>query len=106
MANEEHNDPNLDDPLENLSQTQLIAIEHIASGATHREAAGVRRETISRWKRVPVFEAELNRRRREVLEATTDMVRNLDRVALQGMTERVAAGDAKAQTDWRHCCVV
>ena len=51
MANTEQHDPNYEDPFENLSQAQLIAIEHIANGATHTQAAqeaGVRRETISR----------------------------------------------------------
>jgi hypothetical protein len=103
MANTEQHDPNSEDPFVSLSQKQLIAIEHIANGASHTKAAdeaGVCRETISRWKRVPVFEAELNRRRREVRDEMTDMVRTLDHMALQGMTERVRAGDPKAQTDW------
>lgn len=59
-------------PAEQLSSTQLTALEALLTGASVTEAAeraGVDRTTVSRWKnRDPEFMAALNARKRDVWE--------------------------------------
>ena len=60
---------------------QLNAIDHLVHGATDQETAeavGVHRVTVTRWRNYDVvFQAELNRRRREVWQVSTDRLRAL-----------------------------
>ena len=64
-----------------LSVAQLNAIDALVSGATDSETAaavGVTRQTVNVWRnRDPAFQAELNRRRRDIWGHSTDRLRAL-----------------------------
>ena len=60
------------------------------------EVIGVNRSTVNQWKNHnPVFQAELNRRRKDIWEMATDEMRSLLSDALKTVKEAVRQGDAK-----------
>jgi hypothetical protein len=74
-----------------LSVKQLNAIDPIVAGSNDREVAekvGVERETVTRWRLYhPAFRAELNKRRKEVLESSLDKMRTLVPKSLETIEE-------------------
>lgn len=68
----------------------------LLAGATDVEAAasaGVRRETVNRWKHSdPHFVAELNRRRREAWEAGAEALRSLLPRTVRALAEALESG--------------
>ncbi len=82
-----------------LTQKQLNAIDLFVLGKNDREVAeviGANRSTVNQWKNHnPVFQAELNRRRKDIWEMATDEMRSLLSDALKTVKEAVRQGDAK-----------
>lgn len=82
-----------------LSVEQLNAIDLLIQGKTDKEVAetvGVHRCTVTSWRLYnPYFQAELNRRRKEVWGAAVDRFRNLLQKALSTVEEALESGDAK-----------
>ncbi len=73
--------PNKLSQLTDLTPQQLQAIDFLMLGYSHRqvgESVGLSRETITRWMLYhPGFQAEINRRRREMAENSLDRLRDL-----------------------------
>ncbi len=84
---------------EQLSEKQLMAIDLILSGKVDREVAeavGVSRSTISDWRNGNyVFQAELNKRRREIQEAGREKLRRIRNKALDTVEKAIEEGDVK-----------
>ena len=84
---------------EQLSEKQLMAIDLILSGKVDREVAeavGVSRSTISDWRNGNyVFQAELNKRRREIQEAGRERLRRIRNKALDTVEKAIEEGDVK-----------
>ncbi len=84
---------------EQLSEKQLMAIDLILSGKVDREVAeavGVSRSTISDWRNGNyVFQAELNKRRREIQEASKERLRNIRNKALDTVEKAIEKGDVR-----------
>jgi len=76
-----------------LSPDQELAIASLMSGATDQEAAkaaGVSRETVNRWRNHdPFFQAELNRRQREIWESNKMRLQSFIRDALGTISRAV-----------------
>jgi len=83
-----------------LSDSKLIAIDTLVTGATHREAAeaaGVARTTVTEWvNHRDEFRSELERRRRERAAEVNDRVGAAVGQALRVVTEHLDAGDLRA----------
>jgi len=83
-----------------LSIEQLNAIDLLVLGKTDRdvaEAVGVHRCTVTSWRLDNFhFQAELNRRRKEVWGAAVDRFRSLLLKALDIVEQALEQGDAKA----------
>ena len=81
-----------------------MAIDVLIAGGTHSEAseaAEVHRVTVSRWvTKVPGFEAELNRRRTELLSERADRIRALDGQALAVVAAQIDDGDPAVAMQW------
>lgn len=81
---------------------QLNAIDRLVHGATDQETAdavGVHRVTVTRWRNYDVvFQAELNRRRREVWQVSTDKLRALLPCAVEALEVELLQGPARART--------
>jgi hypothetical protein len=90
--------------LRDLNDRQLLAIDAIVSGATDQaaaDAAGVTRETVNRWSNNhPEFQAELNRRRKQLQDQRADVVRRTDLFVLDHLRQRVEEGDPEAIALW------
>ncbi len=93
-----------DDSLHTLTPKQLRAVEVLASGGSHTDAAqavGVNRVTSTRWaNHHPAFVAEMNR---GYLVALEDHRANVERVTgkAMGVTEQaIDAGDVAAAFRW------
>ncbi len=90
--------------LRDLTPAQLIAIDALVAGAAKTDAAevaGVNRVTVSKWaNHHPGFQAELNRRRAELVEQRADQIRNIDALALEHIQRRVEGGDSAAVDTW------
>lgn len=88
---------------EALSIEQLNAIDLLVMGKTDREVAeavGVHRCTVTSWRLYnPYFQAELNRRRKEVWGAAVDRFRSLTLKALDTVEKALEQGDAKTAVD-------
>ncbi len=88
---------------EQLSEKQLMAIDLILSGKVDREVAeavGVSRSTISDWRNGNyVFQAELNKRRREIQEAGKERLRNIRNKALENVEKAIEKGDVKTSLE-------
>lgn len=82
-----------------LSIEQLNAIDLLVMGKTDREVAeavGVHRCTVTSWRLYnPYFQAELNRKRKEVWGAAVDRFRSLLMKALDTVEKALDEGDAK-----------
>jgi hypothetical protein len=83
-----------------LSDSKLIAIDTLLTGATHREAAevaGVARTTVTEWvNHQGDFRSELERRRRERAAEVNDRVGAAIDQALRVVTDHLDAGDLRA----------
>jgi transposase-like protein len=83
-----------------LSDSKLIAIDTLLTGATHREAAeaaGVARTTVTEWvNQQGEFGSELERRRRERAAEVNDRVGAAIGQALRVVKEHLDAGDLRA----------
>ena len=83
-----------------LSDSKLIAIDTLLTGATHREAAeaaGVARTTVTEWvNHRGGFRSELERRRRERAAEVNDRVGAAIDKALRVVTEHLDTGDLRA----------
>ncbi len=90
--------------LQQLTERQYLAIDAILAGSTHAKAAevaGVHRVTVSTWASTHAeFQAELNRRRSELLSERADRIRSLDALALAVVAERIEQGDPDASMRW------
>lgn len=90
--------------LRSLTERQLLAIDALLTGSTHREAAeaaGVHRVTVSGWVSThPAFQAELNRRRQELNEGRAARLRELDEAALNALAARLDDGDPEYAMKW------
>jgi hypothetical protein len=90
--------------LREVNDRQHLAIEALLTGATHAEAAaqaGVHRVTVSNWvKKHPGFQAELNRRRRELSEQRATRLREFDAAALDAVATRLDEGDPEFAMKW------
>ena len=75
---------------------QLNAIDLLVAGSRDREvseAVGVNRVTVSRWRNHdPLFQAELNRSRREIWSSSTDRLRALLPHALDRLESELGGG--------------
>lgn len=95
------------DQLKALTVAQEHALEVLERGRTRQEAAdaaGVSRETVSRWdNHHPGFIAERNQRRLDRRRAFADEVRAIDDLALANVRKAVEEGDTAASLVWlRH----
>jgi len=83
-----------------LSDSKLIAVDTLLTGATHREAAvaaGVARTTVTEWvNHRGEFRSELERRRRERAAEVNDRVGAAIGQALRVVKEHLDAGDLRA----------
>jgi transposase-like protein len=83
-----------------LSDSMLIAVDTLLTGATHREAAvaaGVARSTVTEWvNQQGEFGSELERRRRERAAEVNDRVGAAIGQALRVVKEHLDAGDLRA----------
>ena len=80
-----------------LSDSQLLAIDVLLTGGTHREAAGVARTTVTEWvNHRSEFCRELERRRWQRAEQVNDRVGALTTRSLDVVEEHVGAGDLRA----------
>ena len=69
-----------------LNQNQLLAIPLVAQGVSGKNVAKkiqVTEETVSRWKKLPEFQAEVNALLKECREETQHKLRSLVNTALE-----------------------
>ena len=90
--------------LTTTTPAQELAIDVLVTGGTTTEAAkaaGVTRQTVSKWRsQHPGFRAELNTRRRELNQERADRIRDLDAQALATVAEAIDNGDTNAALTW------
>jgi len=90
--------------LTTTTPAQELAIDVLVAGGTTTdaaEAAGVTRQTVSKWRsKHPGFTAELNTRRRELNQERKDRIRDLDAQALATVAEAIDNGDTNAALTW------
>jgi len=82
-----------------LTIEQLNAVELLVMGKTDKEVAeavGVNRVTVTKWRLYdPYFQAELNRRRKEIWGVVVDRFRSLLLKALNTVEKAIEEGDAR-----------
>ena len=87
-----------------VDERQLRALEVLATGGSHADAAqaaGVHRVTVTRWANShPGFQAERNRRREELSSVLADKAGQIDVAVLDKLLDLVLEGDADAITLW------
>ena len=69
-----------------LNQNQLLAITLVAQGVSGKNVAKkiqVTEETVSRWKKLPEFQAEVNALLKECRDETQHKLRSLVNIALE-----------------------
>ena len=74
----------------NLNENQLLAIPLVSQGVSGKDIANklnVAKETISRWKKNPEFQAEVNKLLKEYREETQHKLRSLINLALEVVRE-------------------
>jgi hypothetical protein len=90
--------------LRDLTDAQRLAIDALLTGSTDQEAAdaaGVTRETVNRWRNHhPEFQAELNRRRKLTEDQHSDIVRQMNDIALEHYRRKMLEGDETFIRDW------
>lgn len=88
---------------ETLSIEQLNAIDLLVMGKCDREVAeavGVSRQTVTGWRLYnPYFQAELNRRRKEIWGAAVDRFRSLLLKSLDTVERALDEGDARTAVE-------
>ena len=70
----------------NLNENQLLAIPLVAQGVSGKDIANklnVAKETISRWRKLPEFQAEVNALLKECRDETQHKLRSLVNTALE-----------------------
>jgi hypothetical protein len=83
-----------------LNETQHQAIIMLASGKQASAVAAaldVRKETISRWKQLPEFQAEMNTLIEDVRESTRNRLASMVEKALEAIEADLQATDNPAQ---------
>jgi len=73
-----------------LNQNQLLAIPLVAQGVSGKNVAKkiqVTEETVSRWKKLPEFQAEVNALLKECRDETQHKLRSLVNLALEVVRE-------------------
>lgn len=83
-----------------LNETQHQAIVMLASGKPASAVAAaldVRKETISRWKQLPEFQAEVNALIEDVRESTRNRLASMVEKALEAIEADLQATDNPAQ---------
>ena len=81
-----------------LTDQQLIVLDGMLAGKKQvdlAQALEIAPETISRWKQDPVFQAEHNRRRREVNDQVSERLRRLQLDALDVLDEMLGSEERK-----------
>ena len=76
----------------NLNENQLLAIPLVAQGVSGKDIANklnVAKETISRWKKLPEFQAEVNTLLKECRDETQHKLRSLVNTALEVVKEEL-----------------
>ena len=90
--------------LHNITPQQSMAIDFLIMGRSQRETAEAvqaSRISVNRWCNWhPEFQAELNRRRVDIINSQTDGIRQIDKMALQRLSDRIEAGDESAVDAW------
>jgi hypothetical protein len=85
-----------------LTVEQLNAIELLVQGRTDQETAdavGVHRVTVTKWRNYDVhFEAELNRRRRQIWNSSTERLRALLPLAIEALEKELVEGNGRSHT--------
>ena len=79
-----------------LSDPQVRAIDLLLLGRGVQEIAdevGVDRSTLWRWRQIPAFQAELNRRREALWSGYTDRIRSLLKMSLEVLEMALDQGD-------------
>ncbi len=82
-----------------LTARQATAVDLLVAGGTDTEVATalrVNRSTVYRWRKEPRFQAEANRRRKEVIGASLDRARSLLPKALQVIAQHLEEGNLRA----------
>jgi hypothetical protein len=82
-----------------LRVRHLMAIDLLAQGMSYEEVASaveVDRSNLYRWRRNPVFQAELNKRRGELWDSVVDRVRWLGPKAIGLLGKEIEQGNVKA----------
>ncbi len=86
----------LREALVSLTPTQQVAVEALIAGGTHQsaaEAAGVSRETVTRWAgHLPAFQATLNLYRATLVDDQIDTARRIRGKALSALEQEVDRG--------------
>jgi hypothetical protein len=87
-----------------LTIEQLNAIDLLVTGMSDQEVAdkvGVNRVTVTSWRLYdPYFQAELNKRRKEIWGASIDKMRNLIPKALETVENAIKQGDVKTALEF------
>ena len=82
-----------------LGDKQLAALDLVVGGKPDREVAeavGVTRQTVCEWRNHdPVFQAELNGRRRDLWAESSDRLRALVPKAVQTVEQALDSGDVR-----------
>ena len=75
-----------------LNENQLLAIPLVAQGVSGKDIANklnIAKETISRWKKIPEFQAEVNALLKECRDETQHKLRSLVNTALEVVKEEL-----------------
>ena len=75
-----------------LNENQLLAIPLVAQGVSGKDIANklnIAKETISRWKKIPEFQAEVNDLLKECRDETQHKLRSLVNTALEVVKEEL-----------------
>ena len=86
----------------NLNENQLLAVQLVAQGRSGREIAKqltVTEETVSRWKKQPVFIAMVNDLLGQLRDTTQQKMRNLVLLALEILEKELSNKDNKSRVN-------
>ena len=86
----------------NLNENQLLAVQLVVQGRSGREIAkqlGVTEETVSRWKKQPVFIAMVNDLLGQLRDTTQQKMRNLVLLALEILEKELSNKDNKSRVN-------